>query len=74
MKGEGYMIEEILEVLEKFVSDDRYIKMAQYLHTIEEDAEFLGYLEDNGVDNWIGYSDAYNKMMRDHEEGEENEY
>ena len=36
MKGEGYMIEEILEVLEKFVSHDRYIKMAQYLHTIEE--------------------------------------
>ena len=34
----------------------------------------LGYLEDNGVDNWIGYSDSYNKMMRDHEEGEENEY
>lgn len=66
------MIEEILEVLEKFVSHDRYIKMAQCLHTIEEDAEFLGYLEDNGVDNWIGYSDSYNKMMRDREEGEEN--
>ena len=65
------MIEEILEVLEKFVSHDRYIKMAQYLYTIEEDAEFLGYLEDNGVDNWIGYSDSYNKMMRDREEGEE---
>lgn len=68
------MVGEILEILEKFVHPARFKKMAQYLHSLEDDAEFLGYLEDNGVDNWIGYSDAYNQMMRDHEEGEENEY
>ena len=65
------MIEEILEVLEKFVSHDRYIKMAQYLHTLEEDAEFLKYLEDFGVDNWMGYSEAWNQMKKDCEEAEE---
>lgn len=64
------MIEEIKSVLEKFVSKERYIKMCQYLNSLEEDAEFLGYLEDNGVDNWLGYADAYEQMMRDHEESE----
>lgn len=67
------MLEEIIEVLEKFTSPERFIQMTRYLHSLEEDAEFLNYLEEEGVDNWLGYSDAYEKMMKDHEEGEDYE-
>jgi hypothetical protein len=33
-----------------------------------EDSQFLSYLKARGVDNWDGYSDAYEMMYEEEEE------
>ena len=43
-------------------------KMRKYVELCIAKAEFLEYLESNGVDNWSGYADAEAEYMADQEE------
>lgn len=66
------MIERIMELLEQTdASELECMEIQAYIEQLEYDSLFLEALEQEGVDDWEGYSDAYNLFEQWQEEEEE---